>query len=299
MSTKKQSIREAVLEFLATPTKDKSERYNRAFELYRQSPGKDSFQERDYNNGYSDYKLKNLLYDLQKVNGIKDIEVWEQGKVIAMVPAADIANAPEPEAEKHVDPSKQLTDDPFAKPENETAPDKFTPTPETEERKRIRDEFPFLDDPDCPVELRALVTDKVTAYRAYAIAQNKLQAHRNGTAVIEDQAELDAVIKAAVDDFEANRAIYDELNHYKAHGRVLGVHPIFNVLTLQREVNSMGKAEMVKFVEGEKKFISTKKAQITKAKGDAEKIADIEKAINDHAQKMVLVKRKLETLSAE
>lgn len=387
----KNTLREAVLDFLRNLPKSPTDQFNKAFELYRQTPDRDQHQERVYNGGFSDSSLANLLYDLQKLHKISDVEkkLSVQETIINDEGSTDGIQAlfsKLDDSQKHAfvllskihkdfpdfDFSKEsslsalvmkkvailentdFSDDDFSKieaildepeaqlflqekiealeyPEDfkvaitqasitasgtstvvsesksdlseDTAGEKkvidFTPSPEAEERKRIRDEFPFLDDEDCPIELRALVTDKVTAYRKYCIAHNQLQAHQNGTAVIADEAELKNVTKLAVEEFEANRAIYDELNFYKSQGKILGVHPIFQALTLQREVNSMNKELLERFVAGAKQFMTTKKGQLTRAVNDPEKTADLNAAIDGFNQKLVLAKRKLETLQSE
>jgi len=336
----KNTLREAVLDFLRNLPKSKSDQFNKAFELYRQTPDRDQHQERTYNSGFSDSSLANLLYDLQKLHKISDVEK----RTPVDVPVIELQEELTPEAIEFInshgreeyDKQKDQrfgTGDPdgdsdlgeteeiknaegnldlqaaaelevVVTPEVSTASEEkkvidFTPSPETEERKRLRDEFPFLDDEDCPIELRALVTDKVSAYRKYCVAHNQLQAHQNGTAVITDEAELQNVTKLAVEEFAANRAIYDELNYYKAQGKILGVHPIFQSLTLQREVNSMNKELLEKYVAGAKQFMTTKKGQLTRAVNDPEKTADLNAAIDGFNQKLVLVNRKLETLLGE
>ena len=69
-------MKHKVIEFFQNLPKEKSEQFNKAFELYRQSDGKSLGAERVINaTGYSDQALENLKYDLQKLHGIKDIEM--------------------------------------------------------------------------------------------------------------------------------------------------------------------------------------------------------------------------------
>ena len=311
----KKSLKDQVLEFLRDLPKEKHEQYNIAYDLYRKSPEKDENQERVYNQGFSDMNLANLLYDLQKLNGISDLEKLTpvavetedlSGKVIEITADASTdENKSEFQANDYnaigdlSGDGKESSEANQANDIDVKTDDDFKAAADSDERKKLRDEYPFLDEEDCPIELRALMTDTVTSYRKYCIAHNKLQAHRNGTAPIADESELNETIKAAVEDFEANRATYDELNYYKEKGKVLGVHPIFKSLTLQREVNSMNEKDLQLFVDGSKKFLATKKGQITKAGSDEAKLASINKSIDEHVQKLVLVQRKLEASLGE
>jgi hypothetical protein len=64
-----------VIKFFQNLPKEKHEQFNKAFELYRQSEGKSPVIERAVNaSGFSEHGLENLLYDLQKLHGITDVE---------------------------------------------------------------------------------------------------------------------------------------------------------------------------------------------------------------------------------
>ena len=115
-----------------------------------------------------------------------------------------------------------------------------TYTEQVEPPKRaFRDDFPFLRDENCPVELKILATDKITAYHKYTSAHNQLfhcmsldECYNRGREVI--------------DNFIENRAIYDELNHYRECGMVLGKHRIFGHLNRVRELKKLSIVELLK-----------------------------------------------------
>lgn len=68
-------MKQKVIEFFQSLPKEKHEQFNKAFELYRQSEGKSPVIERSVNaSGFSEHGLGNLLYDLQKLHGITDVE---------------------------------------------------------------------------------------------------------------------------------------------------------------------------------------------------------------------------------
>lgn len=68
-------MKQKVIEFLQNLPKEKYDQFNEAFELYRKSEGKNFGVERSVNAaGFSERGLENLLYDLQKLHGITDVE---------------------------------------------------------------------------------------------------------------------------------------------------------------------------------------------------------------------------------
>jgi hypothetical protein len=68
-------MKNTVIEFFQNLPKEKHEQFNEGFRLYRDSPNKNLSIERTLNaGGYSERALENLLYDLQKMHGITDVE---------------------------------------------------------------------------------------------------------------------------------------------------------------------------------------------------------------------------------
>lgn len=84
---------------------------------------------------------------------------------------------------------------------------------------RFRDEWPFLSHPDCPMELKILATDKITAYH------NTVRLHGELFSCADDKCYETA--KNLLENFRQNRQITAEFTYYKEHGAVLGKHPIF------------------------------------------------------------------------
>ena len=75
----KNQFKLTVLAFLATQFTDKYEQFNKAFKLYRKTEGKNQALEVKLNRvGYTDEFLEALLYDLQKLNDISDVEIVEE-----------------------------------------------------------------------------------------------------------------------------------------------------------------------------------------------------------------------------
>lgn len=270
-----QELRHKVLLLLAFPTEDHYLGYNQAFSLLLQTPNRDKFSDRTYNAGFSERLYSSLLYDLKKYHKISDLDVHLAATEVTAEKVIE-EEVPKKDAQK-----KESVKD-------------FVPSPDTVERNRLRDDFPFLKDADCPNELKILVSDKITAYDNYVNAHNKLQLHVNGTHPLseEEQAELTRV---SVESFEENRSIYAELDHFKSTGKILGDHPIFRKLQLSREVESMANEEMVKYLGSSRKFLSDKKKSLDAArkKKDEQKVSDISKAMELREEKLALVKKKL------
>jgi len=85
---------------------------------------------------------------------------------------------------------------------------------------KTRDQWPFLNEPDCPVELQALITRRITAYHQYSSLYPKLRDCQSVT-------ELSIVCGKLLDAYIDNQAIFREMEYYKKHRKVLGRHPFF------------------------------------------------------------------------
>lgn len=111
--------------------------------------------------------------------------------------------------------------------------------PRTSEKMKLRKEFPFLGSSDCPLELKALVTDRISSYHRYQDAWPELFK----AASPEDCA---AVASTIINAFIDNRRIWEELNYYQQHHRVLGHHPIFRQFSNLRRLRSMSIRELLR-----------------------------------------------------
>ena len=109
-------------------------------------------------------------------------------------------------------------------------------------RISFRDEFPFLDSPDCPYELKALVTDKFSSYYRYKELHKKL----SDCTSLEECTSTASELLASYRD---NRVIYAELNYYKQHKSILGKHPVFKHYHRLQELKTLTIKELVKLQE--------------------------------------------------
>lgn len=108
-----------------------------------------------------------------------------------------------------------------------------------EKPKPFREEFPSLDQPDCPVELEALASRKFARYHGYVRLHPKLRECRS----------LDECAKVArdlLDSYMENRSIWAELNYYQQHKSILGKHPIFASFARRKNLLSMSVKDLMK-----------------------------------------------------
>ena len=222
-------MKELILEYFKNLPKTKEDQFNTAFQLYRKSAGKSLAQESFYNRaGFTPANLKNLQYDLKKINGITD---------------GQIRNFKSSEKQT-VNPQKsdntiQVTVTATTKEEVfTTAPD------DVKETVKLRDEFPFLNETDCPEEFYILVGKKMNHYNAYVAAHKALLVNIKDTD--EDASPIDMTAEeinelalTAVADFIINQEIYDELSHYNETGKILGKHPIFIERKLKESIDAL------------------------------------------------------------
>ena len=85
---------------------------------------------------------------------------------------------------------------------------------------KLRKEWPFLNHPSCPVELQALVTQKITRWHEYTRLYAQLRDCQSAEQCSEVAGKL-------LDAYLDNQAITRELDYYQKHGKVLGRHHIF------------------------------------------------------------------------
>jgi hypothetical protein len=115
---------------------------------------------------------------------------------------------------------------------------------------RLRDEFPFLKDSDCPALLKILVADKLTAFGNYRDAHANLFKEGITPEEFENSARL------LVENYLENRLIYDELVHYKETKQILGKHPIFKREQVINELNNLSEADKVKKINNLRTYFS-------------------------------------------
>ena len=267
-------LRTLVIALLADLPKSKTEQFNKAFELYRKSPHKNLGVERRLNMaGFTEDGLQNLLYDLKQLHQISDVEVKNYNK-------------------EELDPTEETTTEAIEKTStNSNEEIKTVETIETvDESKSIREEYPFLNDKDCPEELLIVVGKKIAAWKRYQELHAMIQ---NFDVEKDGEQALTKLTAEATAEYEDNQSLDLELKHYAEKKEVLAAHPSLVEFRIKKEVDTMSNDELHKFVQSSKTFFSRSKTDLGKAKDDAEKIAEIQKKVAEREVKLILVKNKL------
>ena len=74
--------------------------------------------------------------------------------------------------------------------------------------------------------------------------ENYMQAHAR-LFTVDTKPELHQAASDTVENYLENRQIWEELNHYKQHGAILGKHPIFGRLQRADQIRAMKVSELV------------------------------------------------------
>lgn len=107
------------------------------------------------------------------------------------------------------------------------------------EKLTFRQEFPFLNLADCPIEMKILAANKLTAYH------NFKEAHKALFNCISANDQF-LTAKRLTENFVDNQLIWKELNHYKENGSILGKHPVFRELN---KIKALRKLSPIALIE--------------------------------------------------
>jgi hypothetical protein len=153
--------------------------------------------------------------------------------------------------------------------------------------RKLREEFPFLGRKDCPDELAVLVNKMLTAYDEYRGNRDALYQT--------DTNDLKACYESAcgvLNPYIRNREIWDELNHYKLYGRILGKLPEFRLQRLKKEYSAMNAIALFKELNKNiPRRISYCKQQLAKAK--VKNSGEIMETIALREEEMALIREML------
>ncbi|MCH8490020.1 MAG: hypothetical protein LAT81_08845 [Oceanicaulis sp.] len=136
--------------------------------------------------------------------------------------------------------------------------DPANPPKEVSQGAALRQEFPFLNDKNCPQEFKILVADKLSAYYRFKEAHAELEN-------LTDEA-LAEKVEETVEAFIENEIIWRELNHYRDTKSILGEHPIFKTKQEVDAIHKLNGTDLIKRRNALVKSINSFKANI--AKGD-------------------------------
>ncbi len=128
------------------------------------------------------------------------------------------------------------------------------------EQYRVRTQWPFLADPECPPELKLLISDKITIY------SNCVKAYESLSDAQEN--ELCNQLRILVTNFVDNHKIYQELQHYKKTNTTLGEHPIFAQIRRIKDLRNLNTIELFKKKKNLENNLWRTKAKLKKEKRD-------------------------------
>lgn len=200
-----------------------------------------------YQLGYTPEKLTGLIYDMKKHFEISD-------KDIALYNAADDEEEKQQSVNDDTPPNPPVDDLPPHDPNADILSKlNLQAVPDVMDGMKFREEYPFLDVETTPMEIKALVTDKISAYKNYAAMHAEiLTAANNGEA----EARLYDLGKAALEKWNLNQEIKDELDFYRDSGKILGKHPSLADLKMKQDVGEMSEAELFKARSNAQKSVS-------------------------------------------
>lgn len=241
------------------------EKYNLLFEVFRKT-SHDRIQLQNFNRGFTKDRLESLAYQVKKMFGIKDLEIIET------------LNKGSEQTEEEEEQSLL----------NAETDEKILIITENSDVEPIRNEFPFLNDENCPEVLLIAVGRKITAFNKEKELNAKIIALKETNPESE---ELQELAEKAIHHFNENEKLYKELKHYGETGEILGEHELFAEYAFKKEVDAMSNKELIAYQNSSKKFFSTKNKELDKA--DELKSLEIQKAIDLRKIKLNMVNKKL------
>ena len=126
---------------------------------------------------------------------------------------------------------------------------------------KLRDQFPFLREKECPGFLKELVNDLITSYDNYIRGRQQLF----DSMTLEQEA---ALAEDITENYIDNKQAFKELAHYRDNGQILGEHPLYRERQIKEELKALSPKALSDKVSALRKNISTNKKKAQKAKSD-------------------------------
>lgn len=223
-----------VLDFLKNPPKNVNEKFNAAMALAVESKMPQSLLSRYNRKGANATSVDSLVYDLQKHMQISNTAI---SKHTAVIPLQLVAEENTQRASKDLSPV-QLT--PFENVLKEM---------DIEAKKGLRysQKYSFLKEENAPVELKAFTVDALNSFDSFKEKHTELfEALVDVAEPKLSNEEVFAIANQLLEDFEENRAVHAELEHYEKTREILGEHDVFADLKLQREIDAVPEVDLGK-----------------------------------------------------
>lgn len=269
-------MRNDVLQFLKNLPSTDGDKFNKAFELLRNSKGSNHNQVRIYNmQGASPQNIKNILYDLKKLHGISDAEILSKRNTVEKSPV-----------EKAVQEVANTVN-------NILVVDNKSFVPATEDKKTdLHKEFPFLSAVDCPAELHIVTGQLVASWKRYNAMHSELQLVNSGEKELSEEKKnnLTALCNAA---FQLNDQLYKELEHFRDNNTILGEVEVLKEYSIKQEIEAMSTEELVKYQKNSAPYLSKANTDLKSDKFTDDKKEIIKARIADREMRLSLVNKKL------
>lgn len=129
----------------------------------------------------------------------------------------------------------------------------------------LREQFPFLDDPNLSPDFKILVADMISSYRKASTGHSALFDNKDNDSLFFDG-------KVVIENYVNNQLIYRELEYYQEHGEILGEHPHFKLKNEREELSAKTSLQLGKEKEKIERRIAENKSKI--AFGDRPDLED-------------------------
>lgn len=238
-------MKNKVMHCLKDSNLGKIEKYNKLVDFLSQK--KNSLQLRMFNLGYSDARMDVLVAEVKKAYEIKDLDLYKFNVEDYEKEVRESDETAKLEGDK-TDEGTQAKEPEIKLSEAET---KFLEALKGNEDAtaglKLREEYPFLREESTPQELKALVTDKITAWYDFAEKHAELaELAYNQDEKSPFAEKITELAKKAIEKFQLNADIKKELDFYKEKGKVLGIVPQLKFLKIDQELDEMSEADLVK-----------------------------------------------------
>lgn len=130
---------------------------------------------------------------------------------------------------------------------------------------KIREQFPFLKDKECPRVLHLIVADLITAYEVFKETQPLL--HEKAS-----EADLKNLCKEVVASYIDRKEAFVELEYYHQNQALLGKHPIFEKLAQEDVIKKMSAQELAKKISNLIGNINKNKKKLKNAETEEKKL---------------------------
>lgn len=126
---------------------------------------------------------------------------------------------------------------------------------------RFREQFPFLNDTNCPDILKILVSDMFTAYDRYKSAYAKLVELPDDAGIIE----ASGLAENIVENYISNREMWEELEHYQNTGEILGKSVDIKKKMDMQKISKLSDMELAKSLNNARANLSKSKKKLKTA----------------------------------